>query len=101
MEGDIKPVVIDTGSGTTKVGFAGNDGPTASFPTVVGYPRVEGHFFDLKLCDMYTGHDAYSKKGVLRLKRPVEKGIITDYGDVEKVRNKLFCYSRVPNRRGT
>ena len=30
-----KPVVIDTGSGTTKVGYAGDDSPRFEFPSVV------------------------------------------------------------------
>lgn len=36
MTKDIICVVIDTGSGMTKAGFAGSQGPCQVFPTVVG-----------------------------------------------------------------
>ena len=32
-------VVIDSGSGTCKAGFAGDETPQAMFPSVVGRPR--------------------------------------------------------------
>jgi hypothetical protein len=36
---DITSVVIDSGSGYTKAGIAGDDAPRAVFPSVVGRPR--------------------------------------------------------------
>ena len=38
-EDDIEAIVIDNGSGTIKAGFAGDDGPRAVFPSIVGGPR--------------------------------------------------------------
>ena len=35
-------VVIDTGSGFTKAGLAGDDAPKAVFPTIVGRPKSAG-----------------------------------------------------------
>ena len=35
-ESDKKKVVIDNGSGTMKVGFAGDDAPVSVFPSVIG-----------------------------------------------------------------
>jgi len=43
-------VVIDNGSGKCKVGFAGDDAPRSSFPSVVGRPRFLG---------MGMGKDSY------------------------------------------
>ena len=34
-------VVIDNGSSTIKAGFAGDEAPTASFPTVFGRPKPQ------------------------------------------------------------
>lgn len=34
-----QPVVIDNGSGTMKAGFAGQEVPSALFPTIVGRPK--------------------------------------------------------------
>lgn len=38
---DITAVVIDTGSGTCKAGFAGDDAPRCVFPTMIGHPKYE------------------------------------------------------------
>ena len=35
-------LIIDNGSSTCKVGFAGGDFPRAIFPTIVGYPKHSG-----------------------------------------------------------
>ena len=34
-----QPVVIDNGSGVMKSGFAGQDTPSCTFPTLVGRPK--------------------------------------------------------------
>lgn len=35
------PIVLDTGSGLMKAGFADQDLPTTIFPTVIGVPKYE------------------------------------------------------------
>ena len=37
-------VVIDSGSGTCKAGFAGEDKPTAIVPSLIGRPKDEVNF---------------------------------------------------------
>lgn len=39
---EIPSIVIDTGSGMCKAGFAGDDAPRAVYPTIVGRPRHKG-----------------------------------------------------------
>jgi actin-related protein len=34
-------VVIDNGSGMCKAGFAGDDAPICSFPSIIGRPKYE------------------------------------------------------------
>ena len=36
---DVAALVIDNGSGMCKAGFAGDDGPRAVFPSIIGRPR--------------------------------------------------------------
>jgi actin len=74
-------VVIDCGSGTTKAGFAGDDAPRAVFSTVVGRPRHK----DRVETDCYVGTDAWSRRSELELKRPVERGMVINWDDMEKV----------------
>ncbi len=39
------PIVLDTGSGLMKAGFADQDLPATVFPTVIGRPKYEVHAF--------------------------------------------------------
>ncbi|KAB1268329.1 actin; cytoplasmic 1 [Camelus dromedarius] len=39
---DIAALVVDSGSGMCKAGFAGDDAPRAIFPSIVGHPRYQG-----------------------------------------------------------
>jgi len=41
-ETDQAAIVIDNGSGMCKAGIAGDDAPSASFPSVVGRPKMPG-----------------------------------------------------------
>lgn len=35
------PIVLDTGSGLMKAGFADQDRPSTVFPTIIGRPKYE------------------------------------------------------------
>lgn len=47
--------MIDTGSGITKAGFAGDDAPRSVFPTIVGKPKMPGIMVGLDQKDLYVG----------------------------------------------
>ena len=90
-EGDeARPVVLDIGSGFSKVGYAGNDEPTEVFRTIVGRPR--GQMFLGQ--DAYIGHEAISKMNVLRMSFPLRFGNVSDWHEMQMVRPILgnkFC----------
>jgi centractin len=73
-----------------KAGFAGEERPRCTFPSIVGRPKhtkvmaggVEGNLF--------MGNKAQELRGLLRLKYPVEHGIITDWNDMERIWNHLY-----------
>ena len=81
MMGEAACIVIDNGTGLIKAGLAGNDAPDQVFPTIIGRPRVRG----MGLTDCYVGDDAQSKRAVLNIKYPLQRGIITNWDDMEKV----------------
>ena len=43
---EVAALVVDNGSGMCKAGFAGDDAPRAVFPSIVGRPRHQVHYFN-------------------------------------------------------
>jgi len=88
-----QPVVIDNGSGILKAGFAGVDNPKVLFPSYVGRPKhvrvmagaVEGSSF--------VGKKAEELRGLLKIKYPIEHGIVKDWIDMEQIWN--YTYSEL------
>lgn len=79
---EIQPVVIDNGSSSCKIGFAGDDEPKSVFPTLIGKPKND-QLLCLKQKPEYIGYDAFLRRDVLTLNYPVENGIIQDWDDMK------------------
>lgn len=83
-------IVIDNGSGMCKAGFAGDDYPIKTFPSIVGRPKHPSIMMGTEHKDAYVGEEAQTKRGILSLKYPIEHGIITQWDDMEKIWNHTF-----------
>lgn len=90
-----RSVVIDIGSGCTKMGFAGNVEPTFMTPTVVanatrkqtGSVHIsQSATSSLADADFYIGDEAYARKDSPNylLSSPVSKGRIENWDDMER-----------------
>jgi len=84
------PVVVDCGSGMIKAGFAGDDNPRCSFPSVVGRPKHKNIMAGMGQKDVFVGDEAQAKRGVLAISYPIEHGIVTNWDDLEKIWHHTF-----------
>jgi len=78
-------IVIDNGSENMRAGFGGEDAPKVTFPTVVAsaVQKRSSEVFDEE--PFYFGHEALNKRGKLRIRYPIEYGVITNWENVEEL----------------
>jgi actin len=72
------------------LGFAGARQPRAVFPSVVGRPRQTGVTVGMGQRDSYVGDEAQARRDVLTLKYPIERGIVTNFDNMEKIWHHTF-----------
>lgn len=86
---EILSIVIDTGTATCKVGFAGDDKPHTVFETIVGRPRQGlNDGFDYE--DYYVGEAARLNEKVLDLTSPRNFEKAVNWEDMECVWHHTF-----------
>lgn len=84
------PIVIDNGSGTIRAGYAGEDQPKCFFPSFVGRPKhlrvlaggLEG--------EVFIGNRAQELRGLLKIRYPLEHGVVTDWDDMERIWQYIY-----------
>ena len=80
---DAVKLIVDNGSGSCKAGFGGDDAPRAVFSSLVGRPS---QLEEDASADTYVGSEAQSRRESLQLSNPIERGIVTNWHDMEMVR---------------
>jgi hypothetical protein len=80
------PIVLDNGSGTIRAGFAGEDVPKCHFPSWVGRPKHLRVLAGALEGEVFIGQKAATElRGLLKIRYPLEHGIVTDWDDMEKI----------------
>jgi centractin len=87
-----QPVVIDNGSGVVKAGFAGEMRPKASctFSNFIGRPKHLRVMVGDLPSDVFVGKKAEEYRGLLRIKYPMEHGVVDNWDDMEILWNYLY-----------
>ena len=93
------PVVIDNGTGYTKMGFSGNVEPQYIIPTVLATKDVEGEVRGKKDgiedLDFHVGDAAFSNSTTHQLNYPIRHGLIDNWDNMERLWQRcIFEYLR-------
>eukprot|EP01059_Diplonema_ambulator_P024241 TRINITY_DN4011_c0_g1_i1.p1 TRINITY_DN4011_c0_g1~~TRINITY_DN4011_c0_g1_i1.p1 ORF type:complete len:386 (+),score=107.71 TRINITY_DN4011_c0_g1_i1:33-1190(+) len=82
-------VIIDNGSGSLKVGMAGDSRPQAVIPNIVGRPNKGRSLLKKKVeedeKDVYIGDEVLEKVGKISITYPMENGIVKEWADMQQV----------------
>lgn len=84
------PLVLDNGSGTIRAGYAGSDLPAAYFPSYVGRPKHTRVLAGAVEGDVFIGPRAQELRGLLKIRYPLEHGIVTDWDDMERIWTHVY-----------
>lgn len=87
---EARTIVIDNGSETTRIGYAGDITPTSILPSVVGKPKFIYQIGTDAEKDIFIGDDAISKSQSLAITRPLEFCEIVNWDDLETIWNQIF-----------
>lgn len=79
------PIVLDNGSGTIRAGFAGEDVPKCHFPSFVGRPKHLRVLAGALEGEVFIGQKAADVRGLLKIRYPLEHGIVTNWPDMERI----------------
>ncbi|KAJ9557504.1 hypothetical protein OSB04_012118 [Centaurea solstitialis] len=83
-------IVCDIGTGTMKVGFAGEDAPRAVFSSMVDVPHHARDRVGMGQKEGDVGDEAESKRHAISLGYPIEHGVVKNWEGMEKIWRRIF-----------
>jgi len=80
------PVVIDNGTGYTKMGYAGNYEPNFIIPSFIstGVEKTGAARNPVQDLDFFIGPDAMEKRANYNLDYPIREGVVANWDNMEK-----------------
>jgi actin-related protein len=79
------PLVLDNGSSSCRIGFAGDDKPSEEFTCVLGKPKETKFLLEIGLKEEFIGDEAESKRGILKFEYPMEHSIVKNWDSMQKI----------------
>ena len=89
---DLPPIIIERGSSSMKAGFGGDASALIKFPSIVGRSKDANSSILKQHC--YIGRDAKANRSLLRIKHPIEFGIVTNWDDMVRCILHLISFQR-------
>ncbi|KAH6641658.1 actin family [Chaetomium tenue] len=84
-------VVLDNGSGNIRAGYSGESEPKVNFPSWVGRPKHLRVLAGALEGEVFVGEKAAAElRGLLKIRYPLEHGIVTDWDDMEKIWSHVY-----------
>ena len=80
---DFDKIICDNGTGYLKMGFAGDNFPRYTVPSIVGRPmlRSNQNVDGIQLKEMMFGDEANPYRALLDIKYPISQGVVVDRND--------------------
>lgn len=88
-----QPVVLDNGSSVIKSGFSGQNKPQCFEYNLIGTPKYEKVMLTNAISNndlTYIGNRAQKSRGLLRLRHPMNRGIVENWDDMETLWSHTF-----------
>lgn len=85
-----QPIVIDNGSGVVKAGFSGEDKPKVFEYNIAGRPKYDKVMSNGLADETYVGNRAQKHRGILKLRKPMDRGVIEHWDDMELLWSHIF-----------
>jgi actin-related protein len=85
-----RTIVLDNGTLTLKVGYAGENQPRFTIPMVVGTPKAGSLMVGIQTKEYFVGFEALAKQNLLDLVNPIEDGVIMNWQYIEQLWYEVF-----------
>lgn len=91
MDNNLPPVVMDNGTGLTKMGYAGMSAPQYTIPTCIGLPHKSKRQSEgIQDLDFFIGDEAQSRSRDYAINFPIDKGVVENWDNMEKLWQRSF-----------
>ncbi|EFC43396.1 hypothetical protein NAEGRDRAFT_49873 [Naegleria gruberi] len=84
-----RAICMDIGFGNIRAGFVCRDAPRAVFPPYIGRPKIKGMIIP-GMKNVFVGDEAVIKKAILKLSKPMDRDVITNWDDMEILFEHVF-----------